>query len=192
MWTTATVALAMTLSLGAIDPTTALAQHGNHSAKSAPSQATATGKKTMSGHHMMMTNEPHHVLAKAYHQNLAVFAKALEEQAARPGAVNVDFTRSAVTEMRRSFDQMQRHHQEHMKTMTPEMHASMVAMMQQMETHRTELNTQLAVLEREAESSTSDAKIIAAAAANIQKHLDAMDRMHRDGPVTTKKTKASM
>ncbi len=192
MWTTATVALAMTLSLGAIDPTTASAQHESHSAKNAPSKTTATGKKAMSGHHMMAASEPHHVLAMAYHQNLLVFAKALQKQTARPGAVNIEFTRSAVTEMRRSFDQMSSHHQEHMKTMSPEMHASMNEMMQQMEAHRTELNTQLAALEREAESSTPDAKIIAAAAAEIHRHLDAMDRMHRDGSVTTKKTKASM
>ena len=145
----------------------------------------------MSGHHMMMASEPHHVLARAYHQNLAVFARALQEQAARPGALNIEFTRSAVSEMRRSFDQMQSHHQEHMKTMSPEMHASMSEMMQQMETHRTELNTQLKVLEREAQSSTSDVKAIATAAADIHKHLDAMDRMHRNGSVMTKKTKAS-
>ena len=42
----------------------------------------------------------------AYHQNRAAFAKAVQGQTARANSVNVEFARAAVTEMRRSFDQM--------------------------------------------------------------------------------------
>ena len=125
-----------------------------------------------------MMQEPHHVLAMAYQQNLAAFAKALHEQTAQATSVNVEFASAAVAEMRRSFDQMQQHHQEHMKTMSAEMHAKMGAMMQQMETHRTELNTQLTALEQEVQSATPDAKKVSTLAADVQTHLDAMSKMH--------------
>lgn len=184
--------IVMACSLGAFSPMTASAQHENHSTKSAPSHASAAGKKAMPSDHMMMANEPHHVLAMAYHRNLAAFTRALQDRSERPGAINVEFTRSAVTEMRRSFDQMQLHHAAHMKTMSPEMHTSMNAMMQQMETHHAELNTQIAVLEREAQLTTPDAKIIASVAANIHTHLDAMEKLHRDGSGNKMKMKTKM
>lgn len=147
---------------------------------------TAQGKKGMPPNHMdhmmmEMANEPHHLLAMAYHQNLAAFAKALHEQTAKAGSVNVEFARTAATEMRRSFDQMNRHHQDHMRTMSAEMHTKMSAMMQQMETHHTELNTQLTALEQAVEATTPDAQKVAALTASVNSHLDAMAKMHPAG-----------
>ena len=172
----------MALSLGAFSAM-AMAQHAGHSTKKAPSKSATQGKKEMSHDQMMMANEPHHVLAMAYHQNLAAFAKDLQEQTARASSVNVEFARAAVAEMRRSFDQMKQHHQEHMQTMSAEMHTKMSGqmsgMMQQMETHQTELNTQLTALEQEVQLSTPDAKKVAALAASVNSHLDAMSKMHQ-------------
>ena len=125
-----------------------------------------------------MMQEPHHVLAMAYQQNLAAFAKALHEQTAQATSVNVEFAGAAVAEMRRSFDQMKQHHQGHMKTMNAETHAKMGAMMQKMETHQTELDTQLTALEQEVQSATPDAKKVSTLAAGVQTHLDAMSKMH--------------
>ena len=56
------------------------------------------GMKDMHGMSGMMTG-PHHVLAMAYHQNLATFAKSLHEQTMQASSVNVEFARAAVTEM---------------------------------------------------------------------------------------------
>lgn len=168
----------MALSLGAFSSMAAIAQHEGHSTKKDPSQSTTQGKKEMSHDQMMMANEPHHVLAMAYHQNLAAFAKALHLQTASASSVNVEFARAAVAEMRRSFDQMKQHHQEHMQTMSAEMHAKMGGMMQQMETHQTELKTQLSALEQEVRLSTPDAKKVSTLAASVHTHLDAMSKMH--------------
>ena len=170
--------IVMALSLGAFS-TTAIAQHASHSTKKAPSKSATQGKKAMSHDQMMMANEPHHVLAMAYHENLATFAKALHEQTAGASSVNVEFARAAVAEMRPSFDRMKQHHQEHMQTMSAEMHSKMGAMMQQMETHHTELNTQLTALEQEVQAATPDAKKVAALAAGVNSHLDAMSKMHQ-------------
>lgn len=174
----------MALSLGAFSAMATTAQ-----TKKTQSQSAAQGKKEMSHDQMMMANEPHHVLAMAYHQNLATFAKALHEQTARASSVNVEFARAAVTEMRRSFDQMKQHHREHMQTMSAEMHTKMSGMMQQMETHQTELNNQLTTLEQEVQSATPDPKTVSALASSVNSHLDAMSKMKQGGKGSKMKMK---
>ena len=167
--------LLLALSLGAFSAT-AIAQHEGHSTKKTPANPAAQGKMMME-----MAKEPHHVLAMAYHQNLATFAKSLHEQTMQASSVNVEFARAAVTEMRRSFDQMKQHHQAHMQTMSAEMHTKMSEMMKQMETHQTELNTQLMALEQEVNAATPDAKKVSNLAASVHTHLDAMSKMHEGG-----------
>lgn len=168
----------MALSLGAFNAM-AIAQHEGHSTKKDPAKPAPQGK--MAHDHMMMemAKEPHHVLAMAYHQNLAAFAKVLHDQTAGASSVNIEFARAAVAEMRRSFDQMKEHHSEHMQTMSAEMQSKMSEMMQQMGTHRNELNTQLTALEQEVKLSTPDAKKVSTLAASVHTHLDAMSKMHQ-------------
>ena len=183
--------LLLTLSLGAFSAT-AIAQHEGHSTKKAPAKSAPQGK-TPHDHMMMeMAKEPHHVLAMAYHQNLAAFAKSLHEQTMQASTVNVEFARTAVTEMRRSFDQMKQHHQEHMQTMNADMRTKMSAMMQKMETHHTELSTQLSALEQEVQSATLNAKKVSTLAASIHTHLDAMSKMHQDNKGSKMKMKMKM
>ena len=169
------------LSLGVFGATATNAQHADHSAKKAPSHSASQSKKGMSHDQMMMAKEPHHILAMAYHQNLAAFAKALHEQTAHAGSVNVEFARAAVAEMRHSFDGMKQHHQEHMQTMDVAMQTKMSGMMQKMETHQTELNTRLTSLEQEVQSATPDAKKVSALAAGVHTHLNAMSMMMHQG-----------
>ena len=166
----------VTLSLGAFSAMATSAAQVDH----------AGHKDAMkSGMHKegMMANEPHHVLAMAYHQNLAVFAKALQQETAAAKPLNVAFARSAVAEMRRSFDQMKQHHQEHMQTMSskmqdPEMQTKMKTMMPKMESHQAEFAMQLKSLEQEVEMSSPDAKKVATLATSINTHLLSMAKMH--------------
>lgn len=134
-----------------------------------------------------MANEPHHVLAMAYHQSLVVFAKALQNQTQKAGSVDVEFARAAVSEMRRSHGEMKQHHQGHMRTMSAEMTATMSGMMQRRETHEAELNTRLTALEQEVQSATPDAKRVSTLAASVHSHLDAMSKM-KPGSKGTKMT----
>ncbi len=167
----------MILTLGALSATAATPEQAGSASKP------AMGKMEMSHDHMMMATEPHHVLAMAYHQNLAAFAKALHEQAASAGPLNIEFARTAVTEMRRSFDQMKQHHQEHMEGMSAEMHAKkdakMSGMMEKMQTHQADMNTQLTALEQEINSSSPDANKISTLADSVHTHLTEMARMHK-------------
>ncbi len=170
--TLATVSIILTL--GALPAMARAIQHADHAKKPAEAQ----GKMPMSPDHMKMASEPHHVLAMAYHQNLAVFAKALHEQAATTGPLNLGFARAAVSEMRRSFDQMKQHHQDHMKGMSPQMHTKMGGMMEKMGTHQNEMNTQITELEREVASAQPDAKKVSTLAERAHKHLAGMTKMH--------------
>ena len=174
MKTKVMVTIFMALSLGAFSAMPITAE-----TRKDPFSAPTEGKREMSHDHMMMANEPHHVLAMAYHKSLATFAKALHEHTAQASSVNVTFTRAAVAEMRRSFDQMKQQHQEHMQTMSAEMHTKMSGMMQQMETHQSEMNTELTALEQEVQSATADVKKVSTLAASVHTHLQAMSKMHR-------------
>ena len=122
-----------------------------------------------------MTEAPHHVLAMAYRDNLVRFAKALQGQVTQSKTVNLDLARPAVAEMRRSFDQMQQHHQAQMTTMGDKPMGGMMMggkmmgdktkptmseTMQGMESHLATLNEHLSALETAVNALTPDAKTV--------------------------------
>ena len=125
-----------------------------------------------------MRQEPHHLLAMAYKDNLVNFAKALRHQAAAATTVNPEFARPAVAEMKRSFDQMQQHHQDHMKTMDEKMKAQMADMMKQMDAHHLAIQEFLAALDKEVHTSAPDSKSISKYVTELLKHCDGMSKMH--------------
>jgi O-methyltransferase involved in polyketide biosynthesis len=132
------------------------------------------GMMEMSG----MMQEPHHLLAMAYKDNLVSFAKALRHHAAEAKTVNPEFARAAVAEMKRSFDRMQDHHQDHMKTMDESTKAKMADMMKQMDAHHSAIKEHLAALDKEVETSAPDAKSITEHVDEILKQCDGMSKMH--------------
>ena len=125
-----------------------------------------------------MMNEPHHALAMAYMQNIGTFAKTLKTQAEGNSPLNAKFARAAVAEIKRSLDQMEEHHGEHMKTMNTEMRSHMATMMKDMEMHRSRLKDAVSALEKDVRSDHPDSKQIAADSDNILKHCDEMSKMH--------------
>jgi len=90
------------------------------------------------------------------------------------GPVDVEFARAAVGEMRRSFDQMKKYSDAYTESISAEVRAKSSATMQGVETHRTELNAQLALLEEEVKLEQPDANKIATLSASVRTHLDAM------------------
>lgn len=125
-----------------------------------------------------MMNEPHHALAMAYMHNLGTFAKALHTQAEGSSPLNAKFARAAVAEMKRSLDQMEEHHGEHMKMMSEEMRSHMAAMMKDMEMHHSMLKDAVSALEKDVRVDQPDSKQVAADSATVLKHLDEMSKMH--------------
>src|SRR4249920_1468945 len=112
---------------------------------------------TMTQNTKVMVSEPNYVLAMAYQGSMSAFADALNGQTVGGGAVNVDFARAAVAEMRRSFDQMKKYNEEYMKTISAEVRAQSTATMQALETQRAGLNAQLTSLEAEVKLDKPDA-----------------------------------
>lgn len=127
-----------------------------------------------------MMNEPHHALAMAYMENIGTFAKTLNTQAEGSSPLDAKFARAAVAEIKRSLEQMEEHHGEHMKTMSAEMRSHMAAMMKDMETHRTMLKDAVSALEKDVQADRPDSKQIAADSDKILKHLDEMPKMQKD------------
>jgi len=151
------------------------------------SGATAIGQQGASGmpqhqQGMMdmsaMKREPHHLLAMAYKDNLVNFAKALRQAAAEAKTVNSEFARSAVAEMKRSFDQMQQHHQDHIKAMAEQMKTHMADMMKQMDAHHAAIKDHLAALDKEVHTAAADSKSISGHVAEILKQCDGMSKTH--------------
>jgi hypothetical protein len=124
-----------------------------------------------------MMGGPHHVLAMAYRDNLATFARALQGQVARSKTVDLDLARPAVAEMRRSFDQMQQHHQAQMTMMAEHATPPMSGSMQHMETNVSALNGHLTALEAELNAGTPDPKKITEHATEILKQTAGMSPM---------------
>jgi cytochrome c556 len=135
------------------------------------------GMKGMQGMNGMMEG-PHHVLAMAYRDNLATFARALRAQVSKSKTVNLDLARPAVAEMRRSFDQMKQHHQAQMAMMGDQTKPAMSGTMQQMESHMTALGEHLTALESEVNASTPDPKKVSEHATEILKQCADMSAMH--------------
>ena len=180
-----TILVVMTLTLFSAANASAQTEH-QHDTKKPPPQASKQDKKPMQ-HDMSqmdmsaMMNEPHHVLARAYMENIGTFAKALRDQAQGSSPLNADFARAAIAEIRRSLDEMEKHHQEHMQGMSADMKTHMAAMMKDMEAHRTKLKAAVAALEKDIQASPLVAKQVAADSADLVKHLDDMSKMHSTG-----------
>lgn len=135
-----------------------------------------------------MMNQPHAALAMAYGQSIGTFAKALHKQAVGSSSpLDATFARAAVAEIRRSLDQMDAHHGEHMKMMSEAMRANMAAKIKDMDMHHSMLKDAVVALEKDVQANPLDAKQVAADSRNVLKHLDEMSKMHdaRKGKKTT-------
>lgn len=192
----------MTAALLIANAVSTTAQHENHGQQKPPAQAGQQGNKQIDMQHSSMNmskmmEDGHDVLAMAYMQNVAAFARTLRDRVDSAKSVDADFARAAVAEMRRSFDTMQQHMTEHQRSMPAEMqsqagmesHAAMKsptgtqsgagtqshgAIMQGEDQHLLELRQTLELLEREVDSNSPRANKISERAAAIIKHIEMM------------------
>ena len=150
-------------------PSTALAQHKHKM---------GAGMPGMKSEMAQMMKSPHHLLMTAHMRTMLVFARALREQAAKPEAIDVEFARAAVAELRHNLDAMDAIHQKHMQTMSAEMQSKMKIMMEKMEQDGAMLKDQVAALETDVQANMPDAKQVTAHTNALLKHLGMMSMMH--------------
>lgn len=161
---------------------------------SGPKKASMPG---MSAEMSMMMKSPHHMLMMAYMKSMANFAKTLRDQAVKPDALDAEFARAAVAELRHNLDAIEAVHQQHMQGMSAEMKAKMETMsadmkskmqmmMDKMEKDRATLKDQVSALETDVQGTPDNKRVLADTDA-LLKHLGMMSKMHGGGPSAKKK-----
>ncbi len=147
--------------------TSAQHKHGQSGQKKA-------GMAGMKSEMSKMMQSPHHKLMLAYMRSMGEFARTLRDQAVKPNALDVEFARGTVAEIRHDLDAMEALHQKHMQMMSAEMQAKMQKMMEQMDKNRSKLKDQVGALETDVQADKPDSKQVAADANTLLKHLEMM------------------
>ena len=168
-----------------IIPGAAWAQHKH--TQSGPKKPGMAGMKSEMS---KMMKSPHHMLMTAHMKSMSGFATALRDQAVKPEALDVEFARAAVVELRHNLDAMEAIHQKHMQAMSAEMQAKMKVMMEKMDKERSMVKDQVGALEADVQADKPDSKQVAAHANALLKHFRMMARM--DGQSKAGKKKMAM
>ena len=154
-------------------PSAAWAQH-----KHTHGEPKKPGMAGMKSEMAMMMKSPHHLLMMAHMKSMSEFARALRDQAVKPEALDVEFARAAVAELKHNLDAMEAIHQRHMETMGAEMKSKMQMMMEKMDKDRSMVKDQVSALETDVQANEPDSKQVAAHANALLKHFGMMSKMH--------------
>jgi len=161
----------------------ATAQH-KHPPGGQQKKADMTG---MSAEMSQMMKSPHHMLMMAHMKSMVDFARTLRAQAVKPQALEVEFARAAVAELRHNLDAMEAIHEKRMQAMSPEMKSKMETMsaemkskmqmmMEKMEKDRATLKDQVNALETDVQGTPDNQQVLADTNA-LLKHLGMMSKM---------------
>jgi hypothetical protein len=151
----------------------AWAQH-----KHTTSEPKKPGMAGMKSEMAMMMKSPDHMLMMAHMKTMSEFTRTLRDQAVKPKALDVEFARAAVAELRHNFDAMEAIHQKHMETMSVEMKSKMQMMMEKMDEDRSMVKDEVSALETDVQADRPDSKQVAAHANALLKHFGMMSKMH--------------
>jgi ATP-dependent protease HslVU (ClpYQ) ATPase subunit len=178
---------AIAIMLVLVIPSAAWAQH-----KHTPSSPKKAGMAGMKSEMAMMMKSPHHLLMTAHMKAMSEFARALRDQAVKPTALDVEFARAAVAELRHNLDAMEIIHQKHMETMSAEMNSKMQMMMEKMDKDRAMVKDQVSALETDVQAQRPDSRQVAAHANALLKHFGMMSQMHGGSKASKKKAEMKM
>jgi flagellar biosynthesis chaperone FliJ len=164
-------------------PSAAWAQH-----KHTQSGQKKPGMAGMKSEMAKMMKSPHHMLMKAHLKTMSEFARTLRDQAVKPEALDVEFARAAVAEVRHNLDAIEALRQKHMQTMSAEMKAKMEAMsaemkskmqmmMEKMDKDRAKLKDQVSAIETDVQADKPDSEQVTAHTNALLKQLGMMLKM---------------
>ena len=177
-------------------PSAAWAQHKHtQSGQKKPGMAGMAGMKSEMA---KMMQSPHHMLMKTHLKAMAEFAGTLRNQAVKPAALDVDFARAAVAELRHNLDAIEALRQKHMQAMSAEMKAKMEAMsaemkskmqmmMEKMDKDRAKLKDQISALETDVQTDPPNSQQVTAHTNALLKQLGMMSMMHGGSKAGKKK-----
>jgi hypothetical protein len=149
------------------------------------------GKPGMTTEMSEMMKSPHHLLMTAHMKTMSEFAKTLHDQAVKPEALDVEFARATVAELRHNLDAMEAIHQKHLQSMSADMKSKMQMMMEKMDKDRSMVKDQVIALETDVQAATLDSKQVAAHTSALLNHFGMMSKMHAGGANAQQHPKAS-
>lgn len=129
-----------------------------------------------------MMKAPDHMLMMAHMKSMSEFAKALHHQAMMPKALDVEFARAAVAELRHDLDAMDAIHQKHMQTMSAEMKSKMKMMIEKMGKSQASMKEHVMELETAVQADQPDSKQVVMHTSALLKHFGMMSKMHGGTP----------
>ena len=176
-------ALVTIIMLVLVIPSAVWAQHGQMPGGQKPAG--------MSPEMSKMMESPHHMLMAAHKKSMSEFARTLRDQAVKPEALDVQFARAIVAELRHSLNAMEAIHQDHMRTMSAEMKSKMQMMMEKMEKQRSMVKDQVSALETDVLADRPDSKQVAEHSNALLEHFGGMSQMHAGGPKAHPQPRAS-
>jgi hypothetical protein len=115
----------------------------------------AEEKETMEG---QMMQSPDHILAVGYRQNMLNFAMNLRQRLEQSGNLDRSLAKSAVKEIKRNFQEMEKRHKNQKKEMGAEMRERMAYMIQEREEHQARIRNTIRALENDADAASPDAR----------------------------------
>ena len=187
----AAAALAAIMTASTIASAQAAASTAGKTSRGMAGTKDSTHMKGMPGMKGMMMGT-HHVLAMAYRDNMATFARLLRSEVARTKAVDLELARTAATEMRRSLDQMGDQHRAHMKSMGDHPDPKTTEAAKHMDTRLALLGVHLSALDGEVNTRTPSAQIVSEHASEIVKECAGMSEMSGMGMPGKAKTGKGM
>ncbi len=175
---------AIAIILVLVIPSAAWAQHKH--TQSGPKKPGMAGMKSEMA---KMMKSPHHMLMTAHLKTMAEFARTLKAQAVKPTALDVEFTRATVAELRHNLDAIDDLRQKHMQNMSAEMKAKMEAMsaemkskmqmmMEKMDKDRAKLKDQVSALETDVQANAPNSAQVTAHTNALLKQLGMMSKMN--------------
>jgi len=153
-------------------------RHHQSETNDQPSESKMGNMQGMQMDMSKMMKSPHHMLMMAHMKSMSEFAQTIRDQAVKPKALDVEFARAAVAELRHNLDAMEAIHQKHMQTMSAEMQSKMQMMMEKMGKERSMVKDQVSALETDVQADKPDSKQVAAHTNALLKHLGMMSKMH--------------
>ncbi len=141
-----------------------------------------------------MMKSSHHLMGMAYRQNINTLATTLVELSNGTEAVDAEFVKTIVADIKSASGMMDRIHMDHMSKMKPEMKTKMAPMMEKMKTKKEALASHIMALDAAAKAESIDMKEVgkhAAAIADMTKSEMKMKESH-DGKMDMKDGKMKM
>jgi GTPase Era involved in 16S rRNA processing len=169
-------------------PSAAWAQH-KHTQSGEKSKPGMAGMKSEMS---KMMKSPHHMLMTAHMKSMSEFARTLRDQAVKPEALDVEFARAAVAELKHNLDAMEAIREKHMQAMSAEMKSKMQMMMEKMAKDRSMVKDQVSALETDVQADKPDSKQVAAHANALLKQLGMMSKMGGGSKAGKKKMEMKM